>query len=50
MSEENLEKEQRGKNPLELDIRFLKYYYTCYEHQCCYEWQRCWACLAAQNL
>lgn len=32
MSEENLEKEQKGKNPLEVDIRFLKYYYTCYEH------------------
>lgn len=32
MSEENLKKEQKGKNPLELDIRFLKYYYTSYEH------------------
>lgn len=27
-----MKKEQKGKNPLELGIRFLKYYYTCYEH------------------
>lgn len=22
---------EKGKNPLEFDVRFLKYYYTCYE-------------------
>lgn len=40
MSEENLEKEQKDKNPVELDNSFLKYTthaMSTVQHQRCYE-------------